>query len=479
MAGIFGANAKAAFRLGSDQGMVTGDYPTTVVEADNEETLLKSSDLLPLMSESLEENHQFEPVATLLGGAGIEDTDKMAIEPAGGLVLAGFYDGLDAIIAAAMGYEHPAVDNSPTAVTGTALEATGVGATDYKDGGNPFASGDIGKFIVITSGAAEGQARRISAFVGAGEVTITPAWDSNPANGTTAKMDQEYTHVYEVSNNLHTQLWSDVTGSYPTSGVGTTNDKILRYGTWGLKKQSTTPWIGRAAMVNALNFSWAAKQGLQITANLLWFDTDLASGTNGANSSDDWDWDNASPLFQTNERIIFPDISYFRADDLSNGTMSNVDNYAIDQFTLNINNNLKGDDHTAITPLYREEPARSNMREISGSFKIPRYSADTFIAWQRAETELNIILHAEGSTMSTVARYIEFLLPRVKLETASAPISGAGIVQQTFNFKCLVPNAAPSADFPTQNLTAPRSELMMRLRNQNPFNAFRDQNKEY
>ncbi|KKL58886.1 hypothetical protein LCGC14_2220890, partial [marine sediment metagenome] len=200
MGNAVGAFSKAAFRIESDRGLVNATYPTTVAEADTEEVLLKSSDQINLLSESLKENLTFEQDVTLLGTPGIPNTDLVSILPTGSLEIRGFYDGLDAIIAAAMGFEKPLATDSPIAQNSTALTSSASSAAGtWDDSGTPFASGDVGKFIRVTSRTAEGQVRRISGFTDSNTVTITPNWDVTPDNTTTAVMAQEWLHLFELS----------------------------------------------------------------------------------------------------------------------------------------------------------------------------------------------------------------------------------------------------------------------------------------
>ena len=110
-----GTLAKAAFRLEgksvSGTGMASTDYPqqpdTVSPHADEEEVLLKGSDLIPLLAESLEEEHQFELDETLNSSPAIGNMDRVALLGGGSVDVQGTYEGLDQLIAAAMGYEDP------------------------------------------------------------------------------------------------------------------------------------------------------------------------------------------------------------------------------------------------------------------------------------------------------------------------------------------------------------------------------------
>lgn len=479
MGNAVGAFSKAAFRIESDRGLVNATYPTTVAEADTEEVLLKSSDQINLLSESLKENLTFEQDVTLLGTPGIPNTDLVSILPTGSLEIRGFYDGLDAIIAAAMGFEKPLATDSPIAQNSTALTSSASSAAGtWDDSGTPFASGDVGKFIRVTSRTAEGQVRRISGFTDSNTVTITPNWDVTPDNTTTAVMAQEWLHLFELSNHLHDELWSDFYSSYPAGGVGTANDQIIRRGTLGILKWKTTPQIWRCCFVNSLTISLSAGGVLSVSAEFIPFDLDKTSSTNTANTADNWAFTHASPLFVTNEQIIFPEISYFRIAVLGDAPLDSGDNTGIREFSITIKNNLKIDDMDANSTYYRIMPMRNSHREITGSFKIPRYNADTFFDFQSGESELIANIKITGSTIASSARYINLWLPSLKLEAGDAPVAGPGLIPQSYNFRCLSPGAAVTG-FPTQNLTAPRSEFMVQTLNQNPFNIFRDQQKSY
>ena len=105
MGAIAGSLSKTAFRVESDQGMVTGSYPTSGATADAEEVLLKSYDQVPFISEGVEEEHTFENDETLTGSPAIESADRVSIFSAGSVSCSGVYDGLTQLIACAMGYE--------------------------------------------------------------------------------------------------------------------------------------------------------------------------------------------------------------------------------------------------------------------------------------------------------------------------------------------------------------------------------------
>ena len=484
-----GTQAKLGFRGESDNGLVSAVYPTTEATADAEEAVLGSSDLVPFLSESVNEEHQWEFDETLIGVAAINNMDRVGILGSGTIEVQGMYDGLDALIAMAMGFELPNAANSPAAQNGTALTSSGATAAGtWDDSGTPFASGDIGKFIQTLdggTGAHEGQVRRITAYTDSNTVTIGGAnWQTNPVNTDTGTMAQEWLHLFELDNNLHDELFSvmdnDQSWTYPTAGVGGATDLCIRRGTLGIEKNQTKPWIFRSCMVDSMTIKATAGAGVTFSFDLIPFNLDRDSATNTASTT--WAFDHgATTLFtpSTNERIVFSDITQFWIDDYSASvSLSSADAYAVSEFTITLNNNLKVDDQDAVSTSWRTAPARGGFREITGSFTLPRYDSDTLITDLNAGNILMAHIKFQGSTIASSARYFEIYICSLKLTSVSAPVSGADVISLTFNFRALVPAAQPSG-FPTQNQDAPRSEMMIRTLNQNPYNIFRDQQREY
>ena len=475
-----GILAKAAFRLENKRSdLVNTTYPTTPTLADGEESILGGADLLPFKSESLEESYEISYDETLIGGAGTPGQDVTGILPAGGLALSVRYDALDQLIGAALGFELPTATASPTYENNQALSSTaGSTVSTFTNVGAVFTdtATDAGKFIRIISGLGEGQVRKITTVNSTTDVDVTPNWAVTPGNTDAGLMAIEFEHTFECSNQLKDQLFTDVYSAYPLGGVGAAGDQIIRRGTLGIEKnQATGPWIYRGCLVNSLTFTAEAGQELTINANLIPFDLDRSSAVNTASTT--WDWDFNSSALEADERIVFSDTSYIRIDAASGGALDATDNRCISSWTLNINNNMQADDQSACTGKYRIEPARAGMREITGSFTVPRYETDTFINWKDAETPLIAEIAIVGSTLTTSSRSMTIFVNSFKITKAGAPVQGAGVISQTFDFRALIPVTTPTG-FPAQNLT-PKSEITIQTLNQNPFNVFRDQNAEY
>lgn len=480
-----GALSKAAFRIEggatSGTGLQSTTYPISETTADAEEVLLKSSDQLHLLSESIEEEFVWVPDNTMTGTPGADRTDNVSIMVSGTIELSGFYDGMDAIIACAMGLEQGQPGDGPVAQNATDLTDSGSSAAGtWDDASTPFDSGDIGMFIQCddSSSDIEGQVRRIDGFTDSNTVSITPNWTVTPSLTQSGKMAQEWLHTFELTNDLQDEDWDVVDGNYNTAGIGASGDRIVRRGTLGLKKANSIPVVYRSTMINSLTFNFNATDGLTLSAEILAFSRDVASGTNTTGTSDSWAFDHASPLFVENEKIMFSDADHFRINTFANGELDSNDDYGISDFSLTINNQLKGDDQSVISGLRRIQPGRNAQREITFSFTLPRTSTDQFTTWMQAKTILTAELSVSGSTIASSARNITFYMASLQLLTVSSPIGGPGIVPTVVTARCLTPDSALSGT-PNPAAFPPRSELMIETLNQNPYSAFRDQNREY
>ena len=493
MAGTgLGVLAKAAFRIEggevSGTGLVLSTYPLTPTLADAEEMVLGGSDMIPFLSEGMEDEYQFDYDQTLIGGAATPSSDIVGIKGSGSLEIAAMYDGLDALIGCALGFERPDLTGySPVYENSVALEAAaGITASTWKDENDVFTSTavDAGKFIKVKDGTGAMQVRRISAVTDTKTCTITPDWDTpttgeTPSAADTAVMAFEFTHTFECCNNLMDQLWSDVYGSLP-AGVLIATDQIIRRGTLGIEKNQTYPWIFRSCMVNSMSFKGSSGSAITMSADLVPFDLDRVSNTTNP-ASTTWDWDNSSDIFEMNERVIYSDIDYIQVAVAGDAPLDSGDNMGISSFELAINNNLQVDDQDATTGNYRTAPARGGMREITGSFTIPRYENDTWLDWRDDQEKLIAKISVSGSTLTGDARNMTIYINSFKLEKASVPVTGAEALNQTFNFRAFVPASTPTG-FPAQTALEdnnPLGEITITTLNQSPWNVFCDMNKEY
>ena len=479
MGAISGSLAKAGFRVESDQGMVSGSYPTNGTTADAEEVEVKSFDQIPFVSESVEESHAFENDETLTGSPSVDSTDRVSIISGGSVSCSGVYDGLTQLIGCAMGYEKPSGTGYPTYLNATSLTSGSSGAGTFVNNTGAFASGDVGKYIRITSGSGEGQVRRISAFTSNTTVSVTPNWSVAPSSGNTASMSNEFKHVFELAKDMHDQKWTELYASYPTGGVGTANDKILRRGTFSVLKSSTAkPWVWRSAMVNSMSITASAGSGVAIDFDMMPFDLDRASGTNSYANTANYDFSASATDCQ--EKIMFSDIDHFRVGAYSSSELTSSNNIGISEFSINVNNNLQNDSQDATSGLYAVQPTRNGTREVSGSITLPRYEADTLVDFLANNTELMADLKFSGSTMSNSARSFRIYINSMRLVSKAVPVSGSGVLTQSFDFQAYVPTSnAGYPNCPATGQDAGDQEITVVMENRFPFNPLQDQNAEY
>lgn len=455
-----------------------------VTYADVEEGVLGAYNQLPLISESLTEAVEHTTNETLNGGAGEADSDIIAHMVAGDAQFSGRYDGMDPFIACALGFEkqpQAAGELSPEFLNDTISTIAGSGQTtsNVKDSATSFTSADVGKWIRIDSGSGEGQVRRISAYVGTDEVTVTPDWDVIPASGDAWAMSDEFQHQYECTNLLQQILWTaaddDASSfTYATGGVGTSGDNLLRRLTLGIDKQ-TSIWVFRAVMVNSITLSWQAQQGLILDTNLVAFDVTRSSSAN--TSSSGWDWSPSGKMESLNQRIIFHH-GTFRIKDYDSGGLASGDKLGIKSFNLTINNNLIADDQDTVSGIRNKEPARNGLREVSGSFELARYNTDTFHTDLGADTIKMADMKFTGESMGNNNKALNIYLPRFKITNSPSPVPGKQVLDQTVEFKCLN-GTEDITGFPAATITSPYSPVLIETINRCPFNQFLDQNQEY
>ena len=353
------------------------------------------------------------------------------------------------------------------------------GAGTFVNGSNVFSSGDVGKYIRVTSGTGEGQVRRVSAYTSESTVAVTPNWGTTPSSSDTAVMSKEFKHVFELADSLYDQKWTELYASYPTGGVGTANDKILRRGSLGVLKSSTAkPWVWRSCMVNSMNVSCAAGSGVSIDFDIIPFDLDRASGTNDYASTSNWNF-NASAT-DSQEKIMFSDIDHFRLGAYSGTELTSSHNIGISEFSISINNNLQGDAQSASSGLYGVQPTRNGSREVTGSITLPRYDSDTLVDFLANNTELMADLKFSGSTMDNDARSFRIYINAMRLTSKSVPVGGSGILTQSFDFQAFIPTSnAGYPNAPVTGMDAGDQEVTVVMENRFPFNPLQDQNAEY
>lgn len=485
MSGI-GYKAKAGFRLYTCHNNANV-YPLSATEAENSLTVLKKGDLIPLLNEGVVEDFAKNFEGTLQGKAGIPSSQIISKMGGGQIGIEGCYLGLDALIAAAMGWEYPATTDSPTflesaAGSGSALGGTttagSTGTALYDTVNLQFSSAIIGEWVRITSGAAEGQVRRITAVPSTSQITVTPAWTIAPGTGVDYQIAKVFRHDLELATNMGDELVDDIYSSYSSGGSGGATDILHRWGTLVFQK-TTSVWEWRACMVNSMSISLNPQDGLRFTFELVPFDLDKTN----SQTPDNWAW---SAGLYVQERIKFPDC-VFRMDDYSASTaLTSNDELAISEFSLNLKNNFVIDDRSLKSSYYRLQPVRSAPREITGSIVLPRYAVDTRLSTFAANTIQMADLISTGSLLITGGTYynaFQLYMKSLVLTKPDYSIGGPGVIKEKWDFQLQVPAAEPKGMGATgstdlASTTGDLQEMIIRTINTNPFNAFRGMNAE-
>lgn len=476
-------------------------------------------DQIPILKEGIRHNSDYDLDETLDGDAGYKRMDKISDMPGGSVDLNGFYLGLDQLIAMALGFERfrngtAAITTDPQAElespvfgvsgggTNLGLLTTMVGTTGSAlvVSTTPFGAANVGDWARIIGDntgntSTKDQVRKVISYVGTSELTVAPAWatgeGANPGASCKAQVAREFLHTFECSRNLHAELYSDIlSGNWsPASNKYLTRSAVLAF------QKGISYYELQYAMVNKLVFKLDAKGGLTVNVEFLglYLDINNVSTQNAAA----WYWVNASSAVPTHpaalsgtqfgviERAIFPE-NTFRVDTFStsSGALSSADDIPASSVEITIDNKLKGDDQTTLSNYRRAEPVRGGKRSVTLSFEIPRYLANTRINYYRNETDVMGALTFAGSTIATgKTNELKFFLPRFRLKPVNTDTPGSGPLTEKIEAVCLqcTPETGypHSAEFPQPTAGLEKGEIIIQTRNQNPFNAFMDQNQEY
>lgn len=478
MSNALGMLTKCAFRIAPTNGIDINNanfiYPTSVANATTYvHPVLGNHDQVPLLSEGLDDSEDYEVDETLDSSPAIADAELVSKLPSGSLTLSGKYDGLDALIACATGFEKPDEDDSPSFPNETALTAGTCAAGTFVNSSGVFTSGDVGKFITITSGTGMHQIRRISEYNSTTSVDITPNWDVTPTAADTASMNQSFLHTFEMSKQLCVETFSDVYSGYDDGGVLTSTDKIARFGALGFQKQ-VTDWVYRACMVNKMDIELMANSALKLDFEILPFDL-----IKGSYHATDWDYNLSSNFPAINKRAFFKEATLYLKEYSTSVDFTASNKICANGFKLSLDNALKSDDQSFCSGVRRMEPSRGGFRTVTGTINLPRYDSDTLLGYKENQTTLMAKLVITGDEIETSYDWeITIWIPTLKLLKGNPNVSGSAALTLSFDFQAYVP-AGAAKNFPTQWDTTNRGELIIQTQNMNPFNAFLNQNKEY
>ena len=466
-----GYRAKAAFRIVGYTD--TDGYPVAL--GTPTPGTLGPYDLLPFTKEAISEDIQHLLDDDLQGYSASREMNQVARMAGGSIDLQGRFLGLNQLILACMGHEQ--IDDGYGNGTWAGWKRYGGASpiglavnSSTNDTltilGDTFPTTVVGEFVFVSTALGGiAQTRRIIARPSTTQIQVYPAWSTNPSNGDGFAIARAFKHNYECSRNMHQELLSD---------LGTTLESedwdgyLTRWGVLGIDK-GVSVWESQAVYVESLTFKLDTN-GLSVTAELIPFWRDKR--TTGRNSSSST-WGFHPESYAVTRRIHLPDSTFWL---LTHQAENEEDGHklGISSFELKIKNNLKADEQSTASGLYRIEPGRDKKREVTGSFTLPRYSNDTQLNLVPAGTLQMAHLQCLGPDLTSGGSdyaALHFYLRALKLVQGDAPADKPGMLGQKFNFTCLQPPSASGGDdWPTPSTGAENGELIITSYDHNPFN---------
>ncbi|MFH2012516.1 MAG: phage tail tube protein [Pseudomonadota bacterium] len=192
-------------------------------------------------------------------------------------------------------------------------------------------------------------------------------------------------------------------------------------------------WEFAGNKVNTMKISGEANKPLDIEFGVNAKSFDLSSVTNTPAVLTALDTEDAAP------KIMFSDLEFKIAAQAS--ALSGESEKGIGSFDLNLENNMAVDqfDNRALTIL---EPQRNGFREVTFSFKVPRYEADTYLDWRDADTALHCYLKFTNGNYR-----FDIHIPKLKIDKVDAAIGGPGLVEQNIECTCFRDPGSLSSSF--------------------------------
>lgn len=472
-----GYKARAGFRL---VGYAPGSFAYPVALGTPVPDTLGAFDLLPFTKEAISPATAWQADNTLDGYSAYREHNNVARLAGGSLDLNGRYLGLNQLLAAGMGYERVRTStvlerpefatrlNGAAPITGTVTASTG---TTLTDAAANFPTTVVGEFVRLeklgTNGDIYHQVRRITARPATTQITIAPDWVDNPVAATPYKIARTFAHQFEFSKNMHLELASEV-----LANPWNANARFVRWGTLAIDKQNGV-WEWQGVYVESLAFK-LDQDGLQITAELLPFWYDLRTSGRNASAAT-WGY-HPETSYAVTKRIRFADCKFQLGP--HGGDLDDSHRVGIASLEFSIKNNLQADLQTLASGLYREEPGRNAKRDVNGSFTVPRYMSNARINHYTAGDLLMAVLTCTGPTLDGLGADLATLLAffrALRIEQADAPVDGAGLIAEKYNFRGLQPPSQSGTNLPQPSAGAENGELIISTWDHNPFNYFMGQ----
>lgn len=211
-------------------------------------------------------------------------------------------------------------------------------------------------------------------------------------------------------------------------------DSLTKFFSLWFDKQVSV-WEIDSAMVNTIAFNATLKNRFTFDVGIAGRSINLA-GQSIASTTD------PAPTYQPS--FLNLNKATFRINGQTAAALTDANCLAISEFALNLNNALAVDDFLTATDCSAgviAQPTRSGQIEVSGSFTLPEYTANTWRSAFSASTEYKMDLEFCGGNGY---KFI-FTFPRIRItEMPDNPISGEGRIANKIMFKAYEASSAPN-----------------------------------
>ena len=228
-----------------------------------------------------------------------------------------------------------------------------------------------------------------------------------------------YQHIIEPDYDLYSHSY--LAGDGLIAGDILAGEKKVRRFTLVIDKQVSQHQFP-GCHVNNFTMSGNAGGAIQIDVGLICYEMNLQNI-----DSSTWNWVDGKC-----KKLLFPDL-VMKID----GNEINIS-----EFSLNINNNLtQSDDSNNIHPL---EPMRPGKRNVSFSFKLPKYDTDEFLNKVDTDSDVSVSLEFTSSDGYEIGIY----MPKARFNFDDVQAKSESLIQQDIELIPLGDGTIP-AGFPS------------------------------
>jgi len=209
-------------------------------------------------------------------------------------------------------------------------------------------------------------------------------------------------------------------------------------------------WNIIGAVINKLTLTSSVKEGTYLDIELVCFDITRTTDHRAAL---------AALSFVEQSAELFHDQLVLRMADCEDA-LGDSDKQRISDYSLSIDNKLLSDDQDSVSGLYIDRPRPNGKAEISLSFSIPRYYADTLINAKDDGTMMQADIVHTGGALGAGNYKTEILLPTVYIKSLPAPASGEEKISLSGMAQCYKNNG-------NTNMATITEEIQVKLYNGN------------